>query len=109
MERIYLTKSEKLLLRTIANTRDVVHPDLTPASRAAAARSLEAKGFIHGAYIEGGDIEAAMLLPAGRDYINANPHLYNPINWAIIWSAVGAISAVAAVIVGIVACSMYNH
>lgn len=108
MERIYLTKSVKLLLRTIANTRDVVHPDLTPASRAAAARSLEAKGFIHGSYIEGGDIEAAMLLPVGRDYINANPRLYNPINWMLVWSAIGAMAAVSAVIVGIVACSMIN-
>lgn len=108
MERIYLTKSEKLLLRTIANTRDVVHPELTPASRAAAARSLEAKGFIHGAYIEGGDIEAAMLLPAGRDYINANPKLYNPINWMLVCEAIIAACAVIGTVAGIVACSMIN-
>jgi len=53
------------------------------------------------AFVEGGGVEDVRLTNAGRDYLADNPKLRNPVNWTLIWAAVGAIGAVIAAIVAI--------
>ncbi len=106
MERISLTKDEKRVLRLVAQDGDYL-PALCPESvYIGCVRSLERKGLVKGAYVEGGGVEAVRLTDEGRLLLASNPKLANPINWrwttTTIIAVIGALSAIAALFV---ACS----
>lgn len=95
MERIVLNKNEKKVLRMLSNGQDNLLneydiPDVC---------SLEVKGLVQAAHIEGGGIEAVKLTRMGRGYIHSNPKLHNPINW----SKIAAIAAILSVLISFVA------
>jgi len=52
-------------------------------------RSLDRKELVRCAFVEGGGVEDVRLTNAGRDYLADNPKLRNPVNWTLIWAAIG--------------------
>lgn len=79
MKRIKLTKEEKKVLLLISTGCDC--PDSFSAHIfTGCVRSLERKGLVKGAYVEGGGVEAAWLTSDGRVFLAENPKLRNPIN-----------------------------
>lgn len=95
MERIALNRNEKKVLRMLLNGQDNLLnefdiPDVC---------SLEVKGLIQAAHIEGGGIEAVRLTRMGKAYIHSNPKLRNPINW----SKIAAIATILSVLVSFLA------
>ncbi len=95
---INLSKNEKVVLRLVASGEDC--PDTFPINIfVGCIRSLERKGLVKGAYVEGGGVEAARLTPEGRCLLSENPNLSNGINWksvidTTLW-AIGAIGGLA--------------
>lgn len=101
MERIKLSKREKQVLRTLRNQGF----DALSEFDSAAVRSLDNKGLVRGAYVEGGGVEAARLTTMGKEYLRDNPHLFNPINWAMVSAIVAAVGSIGTIITIIVTCS----
>lgn len=86
MEKIRLSKNEKKVLRLVASGSRC--PATFPAHiYCDCVRSLECKGLVKGAYVEGGAVEAAWLTLDGDCYLIENPKLRNPIEWkwAVPW------------------------
>ena len=80
MGEIKLSKNEKKVLRLVSLGEDC--PDSFPSHVfAGCVRSLERKGLVKGAYVEGGGVEAARLTPEGRLHLAENPKLWNPVSW----------------------------
>lgn len=102
MERIKLTKEEKKVLLLISTGYDC--PDSFPAYIfTGCVRSLERKGLVKGAYVEGGGVEAARLTSDGRVFLAENPKLRNPINWVRIIEF--AIPVIISIIALFISCS----
>lgn len=102
MERIKLTKEEKKVLLLISTGCDC--PDSFPAHIfTGCVRSLERKGLVKGAYVEGGGVEAARLTSDGRVFLAENPKLRNPINWVRIIEL--AIPVIISIIALFISCS----
>ena len=101
MERIRLTKREKRVLRTLSQQGFAALSEFD----AAAIRSLDAQGLVKGAYLEGGGIEDAKLTTMGKEYLRDNPHLYNPVNWAMVSAIVAAVGSIGTIITIIITCS----
>ena len=68
-------------------------------------KPLDAKGLVRGAYLEGGDIEDARLTTMGKEYLRDNPHLYNPVDWAMVSAVVAAVGSIGTIITIIITCS----
>lgn len=80
MERIKLSKDEKKVLWLASTGEDC--PDTFPIHIFnGCIRSLERKGLVEAAYVEGGDVEAVRLTPEGRLFLAENPELKNSIDW----------------------------
>lgn len=108
MERIKLSKNEKKVLRLI-NTGSDCPSGFSIAIYSSCVRSLERHGLAKGAYIEGGDCEAARLTPDGRCYLAENPKLRNPIDWKwIIATIIAIVGVITTIIIGFVACNKLN-
>jgi len=105
MERIRLSKNEKEVLRLVS-LGDIC-PDTYPKHTfALCVRSLERKGLVKGAFIEGGDVEGARLTRNGRDYLIENPGLRNPIDWKWwIGTSIGVATFIVVLIALLIACS----
>lgn len=69
-----------------------------------AVRSLENKGFIKGAYEEGGGVIDVMITQNGWQYLSENPNLRNPVDWAMIAMLIAAFSALVSLIALFIAC-----
>lgn len=103
MDRIYLTKDEKAVLRSI-NTSSITPSSvaLEPERFVIAVYSLKEKGL---ADVNGGVpyAKSAILLPKAKAYKAVNPELRNPFPWDPILKAatiIAAVSATAAFFVG---------
>ncbi len=105
MERIKLSKNEKKVLLLVSSGQDC--PDSFPAHVfAGCVRTLEIKGLIKGAYVEGGGVEAARLTSYGRTFLAENPKLRNPLDWKwIITTAIAVAGLITAIVFGCIACS----
>ena len=102
MERIKLSKDEKKVLLLVASGGDC--PDSFPAHVfARCVRTLELRGLVKGAYVEGGGVEAARLTSDGRVFLAENPKLRNPINWVRIIEF--AIPVIISIIALFISCS----
>lgn len=104
MERIKLSKTEKkvlfMLSAGLADGQTAVPSD----KYALAIRSLHDKGFVFGAFVEGGGVEATRLTNKGRLYLYDNPNLNNPMDWSKVAAVAGIIAAIAAVAALFVSC-----
>ena len=105
MERIHLTKDEKIVFRLISQREEC--PDgFPPHIFSRCVRSLERKGLVKGAYVSGGGVIDARLSPDGEIYLAENPKLTNPIDWNwIITTSIAASGAIAAVLGLFIACN----
>lgn len=100
MERIKLSKSEKEVLRIIAEfkgNKPSTYPDHTFN---AAAYSLQQKGLVKAKFLTTGAVWNISLTDLGKHYLCENPMLKNPVDWKFIASVV---IPLAAVIVSIIA------
>ena len=95
MERIKLSTYEKQVLRKLRDG----HSELLNEFDIPSVCTLEDKGLVRAAHIEGGGIEAVMLTQKGKAYLHYYPKLNNPIDWA----KVGAIAAILTVLISFVA------
>lgn len=83
MERIHLTKKEKIVLRHVAEKGGEGPWELPMLQVKCALYRLREKGLIY--YILNFDeaVDARLTLK-GRSYLELNPGLKNPINWKLV-------------------------
>ncbi len=86
MERIRLNKQEKQVFRMITKGSTTCPCTYPESAFYVAVRTLELKGLVKGAYIEGGAVEDTAITPLGYLYLTENPSLRNPINWGVVSS-----------------------
>ena len=105
MEETKLSKNEKTVLLLVASGRPC--PDSSPKHVfCGCVRSLERKGLVKGAYVEGGEVEVARLTSEGRSFLAENPKLKNPLDWKwIITTAIAVAGLITAIVFGCIACS----
>lgn len=105
MEEKKLSKNEKKVLLLVASGNDC--PDSFPMHIfCGCVRSLERKGLVKGAYVEGGGVATARLTAKGRVFLAENPKLKNPLDWKwIITTAIAVAGLITAIIFGCIACS----
>ena len=108
MERIFLSKEEKTVLRMLANGCGC--PDTYPRHVfVSAVGSLEWKGLAQGAWTEGYDLDDARITRQGKVYLAQNPTLRNPVDWRwVITTAIATVAAVAGMAALFVSCSLLN-
>lgn len=80
MERIKLSKEEKVVLRLLQNT-DVCLEAYPVHTFCAAVRSLQRKRLARGFWSEEAGLVAAILTEEGVIYLSVNPSLRNPVDW----------------------------
>jgi len=104
MERIKLTKSEKVALRNVNNGRGGCVPiDMDARRYGRCVFRLQQLGLVQAQFEEGGTVVDARMSAFGLDYLAYNPHLRNPFPW----QPVATIAATAAAIITLlVACSI---
>ena len=104
MERITLSKDEKRALRLLVDSGGLNSYQRLKFS--AAVYGLEEKGLVTGFWSEEAGLIDAAATMAGERYLENNPCLYNPVNWAKI-AAVGSIAGVAVACVALlISCSL---
>ena len=108
MERIFLSKEEKTVLRMLANGCGC--PDTYPRHVfVSAVGSLEWKGLAQGAWTEGYDLDDARITRQGKVYLAQNPTRRNPVDWRwVITTAIATVAAVAGMAALFVSCSLLN-
>lgn len=95
MERIRLTKEEKVLFRRFSR-KDISIPEgMSEGAFNYAATGLEDKELIYTEW-KLTTLSHAGLTPKGSAYLSLNPGLRNPFPWDIIMKAATIIAAVAA-------------
>ncbi len=99
MERIRLTKSEKAVLRMIANGVVECPAEYPLHLFNGAVRMLQQKQLIHVAFAEGGSIVDVRLTDYGKQYVAEYPHLANPINWNTLIAIIGVLVSIIALCV----------
>lgn len=105
MERIRLSQTEKKCL-LLLNRHGFESLDTIARSQVCRAlRSLENKGMVNVAWIEGGDYEAVKLSLNGRSYLIENPKLRNPIDWNKVGAIAAIVTALAAIAALLIACT----
>ena len=105
MERIKLTKNENNTLRGLLLGKAIPHEGVSKTSWNSALRSLQRKGLVRAAFIEGGSPEDAKLTTKGKDYLREFPSLRNPIRLEIS-SVTFIIAAIVSIIMLFIA---YTH
>ena len=109
MERIKLSTTEKIVIRHLSHGNQNCPEDMPIGRFSAACHSLQDKGLIIGAYVEGGNAQAAKLSIYGWQYIDEYPSLRNPFNWALFWKIVGIGATVVGTLATILACKVISN
>lgn len=108
MERIYLSKNEKQVLRWL-RSHNGYKATMPRASFDRALRLLQEKDLAVGLWSEEEGLVEAFLTPGGEGYIEDNPTLYNPIDWKwVITTVVASVAAIASIAALFVACKSYK-
>ena len=105
MERIKLTKQEKKVFKALDQYGDECNPDCPEYEFEYIIGSLQQKGLVKGAFVEGGGVEAVRITNKGKSYLRNNPELKNPVDWAIVTS-VAVASAIFGAMALFLACSI---
>lgn len=105
MERIRLTRNEKVVLRLTAMGKG--KPADYPTTRYnAAVRSLEGRALVKAVWAE--ETESPLLVHItdnGTAYLTENPALRNPINWVAVGAIAGLLGFGMAIVALFVACN----
>lgn len=104
MERINLSKNEKVVLRLIASKQRCCPAEYPLHKFAIAVRLLESKGLVKVMRQEGGEIVDTRLTEQGVVYMAENPRLINSINWSAVATIVSMVSAVVSIIAMFISC-----
>lgn len=105
MERIKLSKNEKMLLRNVGADLDYWPDDFSDQAITHALSSLENKKLVHVAWSSGMTPVASELTDFGRVYLDNNPKLLNPVQWRwIIEISIGVSTLIVAIIALCVVC-----
>lgn len=104
MERIKLSKTEKKVMCHLYKYDKESLDDFSRFSVENALHTLECKGFVKVAWIEGGGFDDVRITNVGMSYVRNNPRLSNPIDWSIVAAVTGIIAAVAAIAALFVGC-----
>lgn len=107
MERIYLTRGERRVLRWLRENRGAL-PSLAPASFCRAVRALEREHLVRAWWADDDDdgfIEGE-LTGEGRDYLEDNPRLLNPVNWSAVAAWIAAVASLGTLLVALLACAL---
>jgi hypothetical protein len=106
MERIYLTKEEKMILRHIAKGERKAPGNITPNMYLYHLATLQEKGLaIFQEYYD--EVHRSRLTTKGKAYIESNPKLHNPTDWKGIISLVAVlVSAAAASLALFISCCL---
>lgn len=105
MEHIRLSKSEKKVLRMVANEQGVCPAEYPSHIFNAAVRSLHNAGLVQGSFEEGGGVADSRLTQYGRQYLAENPRLTNPIDWGKAAAIIAAVGVIVSIIALCVACN----
>lgn len=109
MKRIKLTKEEKKTLRIVDKFNGKCPCGFPLHVYNLSVRSLERKGLVKAAYLEGGAVEDARTTDEGKHYLCDNPNLRNPINWTVVGVIAGILSLIVSVIALFISCTaMYR-
>ena len=108
MERIYLSRCEKKVLRELRRGNSDIPNGMNNYAYFDAVVSLTEKRLIasHTNYDKVLDMR---LIPKGYAYMNANPYLLNPVNWTMIAAIAACVAAVAATLALFVSCALLNN
>ena len=104
MEKIYLSKREKEVLRLLS-VGEGCPSDYPGHVFASCVQSLELKGLAEGMWATGHILVAARLTSYGETYLALNPDLRNPLNWNLILSVATIISIAISIIALFEACA----
>lgn len=108
MERIYLSKNEKQVLRWL-RSHNGYKATMPRASFERALRMLQEKDLAIGFWSEEEGLVEAHLTSGGEGYIEDNPTLCNPIDWKwVITTIVASVAAIASIAALFVACKSYK-
>ena len=105
MERIRLTKTEKLALRWIALGRKGLPPKVTSDDFFVAVVTLTEKHLVL-SKTNYEEIVDARLTAKGRVYLSQNPHLLNPTNWTKVAAIAAWATAIAGFLALFISCSL---
>ena len=99
MERIKLTRNEKVVLRLTAMGKGKP-TDFAVTKYNAAVRLLESKALVKAVWAEESENPLLVRITEnGTAYLTGNPALRNPINWQLLATIAAAVAAVAALFV----------
>jgi len=99
MERIKLSKNEKQVMRLLAISRNACPSAMEQHAYNIAVLQLQSRGFVMASVASGGKVVAAELTNLGVAYLAEYPSLRNPINWAVVLSAITAVASIAALFI----------
>lgn len=103
MERIKLSKNEKVVLRLMAHYG--LRPKEYPEHKYnAGVRQLTQKGLVKALYQDGGDLVDVILTDQGEQYMAENPKLTNPVNWAAVATVISVIWVLVSIVALFVSC-----
>ncbi|GAB1252029.1 hypothetical protein Tsumi_11350 [Porphyromonas miyakawae] len=105
MDRIQLSKDERIVLRQISLGWKDSSLALSEDRCRLACINLERLGLIRVAWLEGYQILYASLTEYGVSYLAWNPRLRNPIDYKKLGFILACVSLVASIVVALVACS----
>ncbi len=104
MERIHLTKQEKVVLRHAQNSEKPPR-DISPTMYEYCLSTLQEKGLVR-FKADYGEIVSVKITTKGRTYMEQNPRLKNPVDWKwIITTVIVSITAIATTFALFVACT----
>lgn len=106
MERIRLTKEEKLTLVCVA-VKGAEKPErMTEAMHSYAMHLLSEKGLVKYKESSSGEVWSATLTTKGKAYMEYNPRLKNPVPWKdILLITLSAVTAISTMLALFIACT----
>lgn len=99
MERIKLSKNEKVVLRMIAPRHRGCPAGYPLHKFAIAVRLLESKGLVKVMRQEGGEIVDTKLTEQGVIYMEENPRPINSINWSVVATIISIVISIIAMFI----------
>lgn len=105
MDKVRLSKSEKQVLRMVADGQRVCPREYPQHTFSTAIRPLKAKGFISAHFREGGAVIDARITDYGRQYMAEYPRLCNPIDWSLVAAVSSIVATIISTLALFVACS----
>lgn len=109
MERIKLTRNEKKVLRHLVADIAGYPSKMDARQYADACQGLMDKELARAMFATGHEVCSAEATNKGVVYLENNPHLFNPVNWAMVGAFAGIVSVAVTIILFCIGCSILNR